>query len=113
MDAAKVKPVGIVLGHGSKADDWRGPLLEQLAVHLAQQGHVVMRYFCPLKEQRRHRIFEKAFDAAATSPYARPVRTWVLVGYDNGARIAAGGGCFAATYASVLHCLRLPQASSG
>lgn len=55
------------------------------------QGHVVMRYHCPLKEQRRHRIFEKCFDVAATSPYAAPVRQWVFVGYDNGARIAAGG----------------------
>ena len=35
------------------------------------QGHVVMRYHCPLKEQRRHRIFEKCFDVAATSPYAQ------------------------------------------
>lgn len=30
-----------------------------------------MRYHCPLKEQRRHRIFEKCFDVAATSPYAQ------------------------------------------
>lgn len=60
---------------------------------LPLQGHVVMRYHCPLKEQRRHRIFEKCFDVAATSPYSAPVRQWLLVGYDNGARIAAGGEC--------------------
>lgn len=52
---------------------------------------MVMRYHCPLKEQRRHRILEKCFDVAAASPYARPVQRWVLIGYDNGARISAGG----------------------
>lgn len=92
LDASKISPVGIVLAHGSDAEDWRGPLLEQLAVQFAQAGHVVMRFFCPLKEQRRHRILEKAFDVAATSPYAKPVQKWALVGYDNGARIAAGVG---------------------
>lgn len=93
LDATKVSPLGIVLGHGSDAEgSWRGPLLERLAGALAAQGHVVMRYYCPLKEQRRHRIFEKAFDVAATSPYARPVAKWAFVGFDNGARIAAGGG---------------------
>ncbi|PRW44931.1 GMP synthase [glutamine-hydrolyzing] [Chlorella sorokiniana] len=93
LDSTKVSPLGIVLGHGADAEEtWRGPLLERLAAHFAQQGHVVMRYHCPLKEQRRHRIFEKCFDVAAASPYAQPVQRWLFIGYDNGARIAAGVG---------------------
>ena len=35
---------------------------------------------------RRLDAAEKAFDAAATSPYARPVQRWVFVGMGNGAR---------------------------
>ena len=93
LDSARMSPVGLVLAHGGDADDWRAPLLEQLAARFAAAGHVVMRYFCPLKEQRRHRILEKAFEVARTSPYAAAVSKWVFVGYDNGARIAAGGAC--------------------
>ena len=93
LDTARMSPVGLVLAHGGDADDWRAPLLEQLAARFAAAGHVVMRYFCPLKEQRRHRILEKAFEVARTSPYATAVSKWVFVGYDNGARIAAGGAC--------------------
>ncbi|KAL4448431.1 hypothetical protein ABPG75_005650 [Micractinium tetrahymenae] len=93
LDARRVSPLGIVLGHGSDAEEsWRAPLLERLACHFAAAGHIVVRYFCPLKEQRRHRIFEKSFDVAAASPYAAAVKRWVFVGYDNGARIAAGVG---------------------
>lgn len=95
LDASKVRPLGVVLAHGGDAEaSWRGPLLEPLACALAAAGHVVMRYYCPLKEQRRHRILEKAADVAATSPYARAVKRWALVGFDNGARIAAGGERF-------------------
>lgn len=43
-------------------------------------GFVVMRYCCKLKEQRRIRLFEKALDACATSPFARTVRRWILAG---------------------------------
>jgi hypothetical protein len=39
-----------------------------------------MRYNSDGKEQRRQRMFEKALDAAATSPYARHVTRWVLLG---------------------------------
>ncbi|KAI3426267.1 hypothetical protein D9Q98_008642 [Chlorella vulgaris] len=93
LDPGKVRPLGIMLAHGSDAEEsWRAPLLEGLACALAAAGHVVMRYFCPLKEQRRHRIFEKAFDVAATSPYAHCIKRWAFVGFDNGARIAAGVG---------------------
>jgi predicted alpha/beta-hydrolase family hydrolase len=92
LDPGKVRPLGIMLAHGLDAEEsWRAPLLEGLACALAAAGHVVMRYFCPLKEQRRHRIFEKAFDVAATSPYAHCIKRWAFVGFDNGARIAAGG----------------------
>ncbi len=39
-----------------------------------------MRYYCKQKEQRRQRIYEKALDTVATSPFARAVQTWVLAG---------------------------------
>eukprot|EP00887_Chlorella_sp_A99_P007385 scaffold2.g7385.t1 len=64
-------------------------LAEALAQHFAARGHVVARYYCRAKEQRRLRIFERTLDAAITCPLARGVRKWVLVGFDNGARIAA------------------------
>ncbi|KAL4438236.1 hypothetical protein ABPG77_010597 [Micractinium sp. CCAP 211/92] len=93
LNASKVSPLGIMLAHGLDAEEtWRGPLLERLACHFAAAGHVVARYFCPLKEQRRHRIFEKSFDVAAAAPYAAGVKRWLFVGYGNGARIAAGVG---------------------
>jgi hypothetical protein len=84
-----MRDVGIVIAHGADADAQRGPFLTQLAVHLAKRGHVVMRYFCRQKEQRRQRIFERSADTAAASPYARAVSKWVYVGHENGARIAA------------------------
>lgn len=57
LDASKVSPLGIMLGHSSDAEEsWRGPLLERLACHFAAAGHVVARYFCPLKEQVRARL---------------------------------------------------------
>lgn len=46
-------------------------------------GYVVVRYYCKQKEQRRQRIFEKALDACATSPFARHVSRWVLAGSDD------------------------------
>ena len=55
-------------------------------------GHVVMRYHCPTKEQRRQRIFEKVLDACATSPYGRMCTRWVLAGVGSGARVAAAVG---------------------
>ena len=39
-----------------------------------------MRCYCKQKEQRRQRMFEKALDAAATSPFARGVTRWLLAG---------------------------------
>ena len=38
LDEAQIKPVGLVLGHGAEADDWKGPLLTSIAVHFAKQG---------------------------------------------------------------------------
>lgn len=43
-----------------------------------------MRYYCKQKEQRRQRIYEKALDTAATSPFARAVKSWVLAGEGKG-----------------------------
>lgn len=43
-------------------------------------GYIVMRYCCRQKEQRRQRMFEKALDACATSPFARTISQWVLAG---------------------------------
>ena len=41
-----------------------------------------MRYLAGTfaKDVRRYRLFEKALDALATSPYARAVNRWVLAG---------------------------------
>lgn len=89
LEEGSVKSVGVVLGHGTDADDQRGPFLSGLSMHLAKQGHVVMRFYCKQKEQRRQRIFERSADTAATSPYARAVTKWVFIGHENGARIAA------------------------
>ncbi|GAB4817286.1 hypothetical protein N2152v2_004332 [Parachlorella kessleri] len=92
LDASSTRPLGIVLGHGADADDWKGEFLSRIAVTFAKKGYVVMRYYCKQKEQRRQRIYEKALDTAATSPFARGVKAWVLAGFDNGARIAAQVG---------------------
>lgn len=176
LDATKVSPLGIVLAHGSDAEGtWRAALLERLACTFAAAGHVVARYYCPLKEQvrcrlpppqpqhtrraaldpclphlvrflilplswplllggvllracachhpptcafpahqrhrglqRRHRILEKSFDVAAASPYAAGVKRWLFVGYDNGARIAAGGGCCACRRCAGVHGVHSP-----
>lgn len=40
LDATKNKPVGIVLGHGAEADDWKGDFLTSIAVHFAQKGEL-------------------------------------------------------------------------
>jgi len=44
-------------------------------------GYLVVRCYCKQKEQRRQRMFEKALDAAATSPFARGVTRWLLAGF--------------------------------
>ena len=43
-------------------------------------GFLVVRCYCKQKEQRRQRMFEKALDAAATSPFARGITRWLLAG---------------------------------
>ena len=58
-----------------------------LSVVLA--GYIVVRYHSAAKELRRQRMFEKALDVSATSPYARCVQRWVLAGIGHGARLAA------------------------
>lgn len=65
-----MKDVGVILGHGLDATEWKGQLLTELAVALAQAGHVVMRYHCNQKDMRRQRLFEKSLDACATCPFA-------------------------------------------
>lgn len=40
-------------------------------------------------EVRRQRVLEKVLDVAATSPFARLVRRWVLAGMGGGARVSA------------------------
>lgn len=49
----------------------------------------MVRYHSAAKELRRQRMFEKALDVCATSPYARCVQRWVLAGIGHGARLAA------------------------
>jgi hypothetical protein len=39
-----------------------------------------MRYYCNKKEQQRQKVYEKALDVCATSPFARGVQRWVLSG---------------------------------
>ncbi|CAD7700200.1 unnamed protein product [Ostreobium quekettii] len=92
QDESKMKDVGVALGHGMNAAEWKGKLMTDISVALAKQGYVVLRYFCKQKEQRRQRLFEKALDACATSPLARCVTRWVLAGIGNGARVAAAVG---------------------
>ncbi|KAF6256926.1 hypothetical protein COO60DRAFT_1702112 [Scenedesmus sp. NREL 46B-D3] len=88
-EGGKVKDVGIVLGHGNDAEEWNGPLLSEVAATLAKAGYIVVRYHSSAKELRRQRMFEKALDVCATSPYARCVQRWVLAGIGHGARLAA------------------------
>lgn len=38
LDASNNKPVGIVLGHGADADEWKGDFLTRIAVHFATKG---------------------------------------------------------------------------
>ena len=79
-------------------------------------GHVVMRYLAGTfaKDVRRYRLFEKALDALATSPYARAVNRWVLAGALRlQSRRAAGcRRCSSpACEGSTSHCVPLSQAS--
>ena len=46
-------------------------------------GYVVIRFCCKQKESRRQRMYEKALDACATSPYGRSVRRWILAGQQS------------------------------
>lgn len=52
-------------------------------------GYVVIRYHSNAKELKRQRMYEKALDVCATSPFARFVQRWVLAGVGHGARLAA------------------------
>lgn len=49
----------------------------------------MVRYHSDGKELRRQRLYEKALDVCATSPFARFVQRWVLAGVGHGARLAA------------------------
>ena len=88
----RLERTGVVMAHGEEADDYVKEPVSFLAMHLARQGYLVMRYYCRQKEQRRQRIFERTVEAADASPYARNIKNWVYVGYGNGARIAASVG---------------------
>ena len=85
-----IRPIGLLLAHGADADDWDSALMRALVERFAAAGHIVMRYHCRQKEARRQRILERALESAALSPLAlASVEQWVVVGYDNGARVAA------------------------
>ena len=56
---------------------------------LVREGFAVMRNHSDNKELRRLKLFDKAIDAAASSPYTAHVKSWILLGLGNGARIAA------------------------
>ncbi len=49
LDAGNTMPVGIVLGHGMEADDWRGEFLTRIAVHFAKKGADARFFFVPLR----------------------------------------------------------------
>lgn len=49
----------------------------------------MVRYHSDGRESRRQRLYEKALDVCATSPFARFVQRWVLAGVGHGARLAA------------------------
>ncbi|KAG2485579.1 hypothetical protein HYH03_015740 [Edaphochlamys debaryana] len=89
-----VKELGVILAHGREPSDWRGRLLSELAVGLARAGHLVMRaiYHPAAPEETREAALEKAADVAATSPYARGVTRWAVMGIGCGARLAATVG---------------------
>lgn len=90
LDSACIQPIGILLAHGLEAGDWDSPLMRGLVNRFAGAGHIVMRYHCRQKEARRQRILERALESAALSPLAlATVQQWVVVGFDNGARVAA------------------------
>lgn len=85
-----IQPIGILLAHGADADDWDSALMREIVNRFASAGHIIMRYHCRQKEARRQRILERALESAALSPLAlATVEQWVVIGYDNGARIAA------------------------
>jgi hypothetical protein len=44
-------------------------------------GYLVVRYHCASSDEtQRQRMYEKALDAVATSPYAGSIDGWVLAG---------------------------------
>jgi predicted alpha/beta-hydrolase family hydrolase len=50
----------------------------------------VVRYNCEdANEHLRQRVFEKAVDATATSPFGRCPKGWLLLGLGSGGRVAA------------------------
>jgi hypothetical protein len=83
-----VKEAGVLLGHDDPVQ-WQGALLTGLAVALAEAGYVVVRYHSDGSELRKQRLYEKALDVCATSPFARFVQRWILAGVGHGARLAA------------------------
>lgn len=90
LDSSCIQPIGILLAHGLEAGDWDSPLMRGLVCRFAAAGHIVMRYHCRQKEARRQRILERALESAALSPLAlATVQQWVIIGFDNGARVAA------------------------
>lgn len=99
MCTPQIRHTGVVLAHGTQPDH-KSKLLTELAVTLAlngthkglsvppcvstrtppHPGFLVARYYCRSKEVRRVRDLEKTLDAVATSPFARAVERWALVG---------------------------------
>ncbi|KAJ9527432.1 hypothetical protein QJQ45_025702 [Haematococcus lacustris] len=109
----KMSPLAVLMAHGPQADTARGKLMGQLASSLAAAGHLVVRYQCSSKEARRLKVLEKVLDAASTSPFARHVDRWLLVGLGTGARVAAivGSRCRATVAAYAF--LAYPVVESG
>ncbi|KAL6765225.1 hypothetical protein V8C86DRAFT_2463405 [Haematococcus lacustris] len=113
LEDGQMSPLAVLMAHGPQADTARGKLMGQLASSLAAAGHLVVRYQCSSKEARRLKVLEKVLDAASTSPFARHVDRWLLVGLGTGARVAAivGSRCRATVAAYAF--LAYPVVESG
>ncbi|KAK9817825.1 hypothetical protein WJX72_002742 [[Myrmecia] bisecta] len=84
----QIKDTGVILASHA-APDWKGKILTELAVVLASQGYVVLRFCCKQGQHAHQRLFERALEVCATSPYAQGVRRWLFAGHGRGAQVAA------------------------
>lgn len=60
LNTAAIQPLGIVLGHGINAEEWRGEFLTQIAEHFARKGarhtRVQQGRWRTVVQRHRHRL---------------------------------------------------------